>query len=399
MRACKFHFAAQNAPTNPLDSARRGAMLVLIAALMSVFLIALVFTIDVAYMQLVRTQLRVAADASAKAGMEALTRTESVVVARQVMRDVLASNQVAGRALTVQDQDIQFGRTGANPDGSWQFLPNQQPYQAIRVSLGMTEGSGNESIPLIFGRILGQGSFTPTHQAVAANLIHEIVLCLDRSHSMCFDLSGEDWVYPPEIPVYPKGYITPPSPTGSRWRELDVAVEHFVRIIGERQIKPDIGMVTWGSDIRLGGNWRPHNGRSFPAVIVDVPLGQNLAQITPAIQTRYEDIMMGGTNMSAGIDRAVEILKADGTHSLAQKTIILMSDGQWNAGRDPISAASDAAARNVTIHVISFLAGQDLTMQRVAEITGGKFYNAPDGNALQEVFEELAKQLPVVLID
>ncbi|MEZ5949419.1 MAG: pilus assembly protein TadG-related protein [Planctomycetaceae bacterium] len=142
MRACKFHFAAQNAPTNPLDSARRGAMLVLIAALMSVFLIALVFTIDVAYMQLVRTQLRVAADASAKAGMEALTRTESVVVARQVMRDVLASNQVAGRALTVQDQDIQFGRTGANPDGSWQFLPNQQPYQAIRVSLGMTEGSG-----------------------------------------------------------------------------------------------------------------------------------------------------------------------------------------------------------------------------------------------------------------
>ncbi|MEZ5949418.1 MAG: hypothetical protein R3C12_09425 [Planctomycetaceae bacterium] len=83
-------------------------------------------------------------------------------------------------------------------------------------------------------------------------MIHEIVLCLDRSHSMCFDLSGEDWVYPPEIPVYPKGYITPPSPTGSRWRELDVAVEHFVRIIGERQIKPDIGMVTWGSDIRLG---------------------------------------------------------------------------------------------------------------------------------------------------
>lgn len=399
MRVYNFNIAGKNAPKSRQDAARRGAMLVLIAALMSVFLIALVFTIDVAYMQLIRTQLRVAADASAKAGMEALTRTESVVVARQVIRDVLASNQVAGRALTVQDQDIQFGRTGANPDGSWQFLPNQQPYQAIRVSLGMMEGSGNDSVPLIFGRILGQGSFTPTHQAVAANLIHEIVLCLDRSHSMCFDLSGEDWVYPPEIPAYPEGYITPPSPTGSRWRELEIAVNHFVQIIGERQIKPDIGMVTWASDIRLASNWRPHNGRSFPAVNVDVPLGQNLAQITPAIQARYGDIMMGGTNMSAGIDRAVELLKADGTHSLAHKTIILMSDGQWNAGRNPISAASDAAARNVTIHVISFLEGLDLTMQQVAEVTGGKFYYAPDGNALQDAFEELAKQLPVVLID
>ena len=379
-------------------SRRRGAMMVLIAALMSVFLIVLVFTIDVAYMQLTRTQLRVAADASAKAGMEALTRTQSVNSARDVAREVLLKNHVAGKGISVRNEDIEFGRATANPDGSWRFLPNQQPYQAMSIKLALTSQAGNEEAPLFFGRILGQNTFTPTHTAVAANLVHEIVLCLDRSHSMCFDLTGADFSYPAGIPAYPTGYITPPSRTGSRWRELQVAVQHFVNIMADLQIKPDIGVVTWASDVRLNILWYPHQGRSFPATSIDVPLGQNLGAINTAIAARFGDIMMGATNMSAGIDRAVAMLKADGTHTLAHKTVILMSDGQWNEGRNPRLAAQDAANKNVTIHVISFMAGNDSTMRDVANITGGRFYVAPNGATLLEAFEELAKQLPVVLI-
>ncbi|MEZ5949417.1 MAG: hypothetical protein R3C12_09420 [Planctomycetaceae bacterium] len=109
--------------------------------------------------------------------------------------------------------------------------------------------------------------------------------------------------------------------------------------------------------------------------------------------------MMGGTNMSAGIDRAVEILKADGTHSLAQKTIILMSDGQWNAGRDP-DQRGQRCCRQECHHSCHFLPGGTGSDDAAGRGDHGrKFYNAPDGNALQEVFEELAKQLPVVLID
>ena len=69
-------------------------MLVLIAALLSVMLILVVFTTDVAYMQLVRTQLHVSTDAAAKAGMEALARTESRGQARVVAKDIFSKNLI-----------------------------------------------------------------------------------------------------------------------------------------------------------------------------------------------------------------------------------------------------------------------------------------------------------------
>ena len=46
---------------------RRGAMLVLIGLLLLVFMGAVAFSVDVAYMQLTRTQLRIATDAAARA--------------------------------------------------------------------------------------------------------------------------------------------------------------------------------------------------------------------------------------------------------------------------------------------------------------------------------------------
>ena len=44
----------------------------------------------------------------------------------------------------------------------------------------------------------------------------------------------------------------------------------------------------------------------------------------------------GGTNLSAGLDRAVQILTGTNGRVLSDKIIILLTDGQWNAGRDPV---------------------------------------------------------------
>lgn len=380
------------------SSSRKGAMLVLIAALMSIFLIAVVFTVDVAYMQLVRTQLRVATDASAKAAVEALARTESSLEARTVAKRLVQENQIGGKKIQIEDNDIVFGRTIANRDGSWSFLPNSSPYQAVSVTVNLSEESGND-IPLFFGRVLGHTNFTPRHTATAANLTHEIVLCLDRSHSMCFDLSGTDYSYPPGIPSFPTGYITPPGRKGSRWSELDRAIQRFTSILGKMKFQPDVGVVTWGSNLTLGASWRPHQGRSFPAVTVDVPLGKNLHLVNAKIAERYGDIMMGATNMSAGLDRSISLIQAEGTHTLSQKTIILMSDGQWNQGRNPLLSAQEAKNQNITVHTISFLTGYDTVLRDIALMTGGKYYEASDGKSLIAAFEELARMLPVVLIE
>ena len=56
---------------------RRGVAAILIVAMLFVFIVTAALTVDIAYMQLIRTELRVSTDAAAKAAAEALARTES----------------------------------------------------------------------------------------------------------------------------------------------------------------------------------------------------------------------------------------------------------------------------------------------------------------------------------
>ena len=68
---------------SPRRSPRKGAMLVLIAVVLVVFIVMTVFAVDVAFMHLVRTELRTSTDAAARAASEALIRTQSVAEARR----------------------------------------------------------------------------------------------------------------------------------------------------------------------------------------------------------------------------------------------------------------------------------------------------------------------------
>ncbi len=382
----------------PMDRHRRGAMIVFIAAMITVFMIAVVFTVDVAYMQLIKTEVRIAADASVKAGVENLLRTEDKEKAETTAKRLLSLNKVAGKTMAFNDNDIIFGKVVAGANGNWAFQANQTPYNSMKVTLRLDD-QANASVPLFFARYLSNNNYTPAHTSIAANVIHEIVLCIDRSHSMCFDLSGADWAYPGGI-TYPSGYITPPHSTGSRWAYLDQAIQAFVAKIQQRTIEPDIGLITWGSDTSLSWYWWPHSGRRFNAVNVDLPLGKQINNVNAKIAARYTDIMIGSTNMAAGIDAAVDMLTDNSTNSLAYKTIILMSDGMWNTGRNPLDAAQDAAAADITIHTVSFLSvNNQSVMANIASTTGGKSYSATNQVQLKAAFEELAGSLPIVLID
>jgi Flp pilus assembly protein TadG len=61
---------------NHLHAERRGVAAILIVAMLFVFIVTAALTVDIAYMQLIRTELRACTDAAAKAGAEALARTE-----------------------------------------------------------------------------------------------------------------------------------------------------------------------------------------------------------------------------------------------------------------------------------------------------------------------------------
>ncbi|MEZ6116529.1 MAG: VWA domain-containing protein [Pirellulaceae bacterium] len=109
----------------------------------------------------------------------------------------------------------------------------------------------------------------------------------------------------------------------------------------------------------------------------------------------------GFTNIDEGIRKGIETL-TDPTRirPLAEKTMVLLSDGLANRGRNPKFAADEAKAANIVIHTISFGDDADKSkMQEVADITGGNSYHAPDAASLEAIFREIALTLPVLMTE
>ncbi len=217
-----------------------------------------------------------------------------------------------------------------------------------------------------------------------------------RSHSMCFDLSGVDWVYPSGYSWKTEIKLAPHS-TKSRWASLRKAVGDYLGIVDDIQPPPRVGLVTWASEITTSTTEYAYTGKTSKKTLRDAVLSSDYTAIKNAIGNKSVNVMLGGTEMSAGIDEAIAMLKSS-DRPLSKKIIVLMTDGQWNLGRSPVLCAQEARDANIVIHTISFLPGavqNDLVT--VAETTGGRHYHADNEAELRDAFSELAKSLPVIL--
>ena len=378
---------------------RRGITLPLIMFSLAVFAVFATMAIDTAYMQLVRTELRAAADAVAQGGAEALSRSQNVNEVFAELQALAAKNKVAGKGLAIAPGDLEFGRTSKNLDGTWSFNANQQPYTACRVTLDHGGSSIRPDVPLLLGSVLGVHSFSPTETATAAFSENDIVLVVDRSHSMCFDLTGVAWTYPPSIPTDPDEIAYPPHATESRWSSLALGVNLFLDIAGNIDSAQRIGLVTFGSTVGTSSYEYSITGRTFPAVALDQPISTNHTLIRDAIAARGADLMLGGTNLTAGIDAGINELEyGANARPYANKIMIVMTDGKWNEGGNPTNAAASAKQAGITVHTITFLDAADQTdMKKVAKFGGGRHYHASDEAALLQAFEDVALSLPVTL--
>ena len=375
---------------NPARPNRRGVVVVMVAVVSVLLLSMLAFTVDVPYMQLVRTELRIATDAAAKAGAEALNRTQKADKAIDTAIDVAAMNTVAGKKLRLDREDITLGRCARQPNGSCSFTAGLQPYNSVRVVSHLDRKSKNGPVSLFFGSVMGLSAFQPHQEATAGQTMQEICLVLDRSHSMAFDMSGVSWQYPKGTKSPP--YDQPPHPSGSRWAALRDAVKEYTDIVGKQKRPPRVGLVTWGSEMMTNP--------PFPASIIDSPLTTQMSKIMTPLQGRGNKVMWGATNMAAGIDAGVQVLTAIDVNPLADKTMILMSDGVWNQGRDPLLAANDAKKAGVVIHSICLLSGpSEAVCREIATITGGTYTYAGNAAELTAAFEKLARQMMATLIE
>lgn len=384
-------------------SGRRGAAAILILAMMFVFVVIAGITIDYAYMQMVRSELRIATDSAAKAGAEALARTESANEARAAAIQFAAANKVAGTNLTITNNEVKLGRVTKNEDGDWQFLENATPFNSVQVVPNVTT-------PLFFGKALGRDSVAPKHTAVAGYQEFDVVLCLDRSGSMLFDMTGTDYSYPPNNPKLSnftawgttwRYHLSPPHPTNSRWAVLARAVEDFFEEIEDSSPAPYTSLVTWSSDYTM-----PISPSTvYHASTLDVGLPDSCdataqrSVITSSITNLGKKPMMGGTNLSSGLDKARIHLTSDDARALTSKVIILFTDGDWNAGRDPVLAAQDARDEGIIVHTVSMLTGYQPTLAQIAETTGGRSFTTANETELRNAFKEIAEGLQVVLVE
>jgi len=251
-------------------------------------------------------------------------------------------------------------------------------------------------------------------------MTQEIALVLDRSASMSFDLSGVEWEYPPG-----GAYDRRPKKK-SRWMALEDAVEIYLREVTETPVPSRVALVTWASDMlnadlpdedTSGGNDDHDDGDGdldlldglidmllsalpYSKARKDYGFTTSFADLRKTLKQRGNHPIYGATNMAAGIDKGVEMLTAADVKPYAQRTMVLMTDGQWNEGQNPVAAAEVARDKGIVIHVVTFLpAAMSADAKAVATTTGGLYIHANNEAELTAAFEKLARTLPVVLTD
>ena len=202
-------------------------MLVLIALMMVIFVVAAVFSVDVAYMQLVRAQLRTATDSAARAGGEALARKQNIDDARRAAKEMAAANLVASQPLLLYDSDIEFGNSFPMPGGKWAFVSYATPINSLRVNGRRTADSLSGSVPFLIAPALGVNDFEPVQTATVVRFDRDICLVVDRSNSMKLDVTESAYGVSSGDPRY----CQPPDPVSSRWAALVVALDGFLDVL------------------------------------------------------------------------------------------------------------------------------------------------------------------------
>ena len=363
-------------------AARRGGMLVLLAILLPVAIILAAFAINIAWMELGRTELFIASDAAARAGGRQFVLTNDQNAAKVTARDAASRNPVAGQPLHLNDSDFVFGqstRTALNQ--RFNFTAGGGHPNALQLLGNRGTSSADGPIPLLLPNILGRSSFATQQMARSTQLDIDVAIVLDRSGSMAY-AATEPAVWPPAPAAAPSGWqFGDHVPPHSRWLNAVNAVDAFIVEMSQSPANELVALVTY-------------NGGAS----IDQPLTTNYGLLDSAMDVYTQNYNSGATNIEAGIIQGVNSFATPTAKPWAAKVIILLTDGIVNAGGDPVVAAQNAANQKITIFTISFaLEADQALMQDIATVGQGKHYHASTGGSLATVFQDIARNLPILL--
>lgn len=367
---------------------RHGAMLVLIAICLPLCIIMAAFAVDVAWMQLVRTELRTSTDAAARAAAKQLSLAQDTKVATTYAKTAAQRNLVAGDPLKLDDKDIVFGNgVQSNELSRFRFTAGGNKPNAVQITGRREKGSLSGPVDLMFAGVLGVKQFQPVEKAVSTQLDRDICLVVDRSGSMMWMLTGS--VLPPGAPN-----CGPPDPTRSRWGALHTAVEAFLMELDKTAQDEHVGLVSYSSNYNL------ECGLRYNISDINSDLVSDYTVIRNTLNTLSAKPVKGGTSINSGIDDGIKVLTGRNIRPYAVKSMVVMTDGIHNVGPEPIISARNAAKKGIVIDTITFSSDADIRrMEDVAKATGGRHFHAPTAADLARIFKEIAATLPVLLTD
>lgn len=352
-----------------LASRRRGAMLILIAVCLPIFLIMMVFSIDIAYMQLTKTELRTSTDAAARAGSRTLSIRQDQALAIAAARDAASRNTVAGEPLLLDDADIELGSsTRPGNVGRFQFTTPAPIPNAVHVRGRRTADSPSGPVSLLVGRILGTNQFEPIQNSISTQIDRDIALVLDRSGSMTFPDDREE---------FPPGWSPcDPPPLTARWYDVVRATEAFLDELDATPQTELVGLATYNQTGTL-----------------DQQLSNDYSDTRDAVDNITNRFCGGSTGIGNGMIEGLRLVtNARFNRPFASKVLVVLTDGNHNSGVNPEVIARRAADQDVIVFTVTFSAGADQArMRRVADIGGGRHFHAPRGEDLVDVFREIAK--------
>jgi hypothetical protein len=369
-------------------------MMPVIAFTLPIIMIFVGYSINIAYMELAQTELRLSCDSASKSALVNFGATQNQSTAISFARSVCANNRVAGSTVTIPTANFRFGNATKQGSGAYLFTAGATPMNSVQVT-------GTATVPLPFGSMVSTGNYSTTQVSLATRISHDIVLVLDRSASMSFDLSGSEFVYPPDRTLYSplQSYFTPPSTTASRWSSLTAAVNSFISVLQARNLDVHVSLVTYAETYSLGNY-------SATEASVDVPLTSNTSLIVPAMNVWGQTPLLGDTNIAAGMTLAQGQLTGGSARTTADRTIILMTDGVATTGNTDIPSITQSyrTGSSIVTHVITF-GGEAATGSPQASMTSaasngnGLFFNAATAAQLTAAFQKIADSLPAVLIN
>ena len=333
---------------------RDGAMLPFIAVVFVLMFVAAAFAIDVARIHVTRSELRTATDAAAKAGVEALGREQSTNAAVDAALAVARENVVAGEGFLLDPNNVIFGTSGQNEDGTFFFTEGGNPINSVRVIGEKTADSPAGSASLFFAPLFGLQDFEPIQVATATRIDRDIALVLDVSGSMA---------------------------SNGRFEALTDALGVFLAELDATPQQENLSLTVYST-----------NERKIQELTNDLNEIRNaFAEESPGGFTGI------GRGLQAGLD---SILNDPNARPFALKSIIVMTDGRQNRGIPPEVVVRRAADAGVTVHTITFSEGaNEELMALVAERGNGIHLHADSDEELLEAFRTIARQLQVLLIE